>query len=526
MNRNLIWQLIKLRYKLNWAQARTSSGKVVLMLIGYTFVAGMVLLFLILGGASGAASAKLADNGGLIIRGLLGLLFGAGIIAGIMFGVGPRAVFADNVLRRYPLNAKQRFVARHLIGLFDPTWPLLLSGALGLVISLAIAGRKSIIIGLPVALLIIVVDYLIVAALLSFIDRVMQRRNGAAIVYAVIFLPFSLSGIILPRLLDPRHPARYAVVDKILQMLPPGAASNALIASDAWLVALNLLVLLFWAALLISILALVEQRAAGSQSRGSAKVILTSGYDRVVKLFGPRYGPFAAKSLRYYFRSNQVRLGFITVPVMVLMGPFLGRNGGGGFLMTLAMFAFVGVGSNSAITTNQFGYDGAGIRRYALLPISFAEALRAGSLVGIFMGCVAIIPSIFLYTMLFVHPFDPRRVIVLVLSSLAGLLLFSGLAIFTSVLSPWPADLVKVMGNKPPVVTQFVIAGWFMVFFPAAMVLGQFIELSDILANWWVFLAFLLVALAFYIMSVKAGSKLAIERREKIIETIAATNYN
>src|SRR5882724_3318050 len=162
MNKNLIWQLIKLRYKLNWAQARTSSGKVVLMLIGYPFLAGMVILFLVLGGASGAASAKLAENGGLIIRGLLGLLFGTGIVTGIMFGVGPRAVFADNVLRRYPLNAKQRFIARHLIGMFDPIWPLLLSGAVGLVISLAIQGRKSIIIGFPVAFRLIIVDYLAV----------------------------------------------------------------------------------------------------------------------------------------------------------------------------------------------------------------------------------------------------------------------------------------------------------------------------------------------------------------------------
>jgi len=308
-------------------------------------------------------------------------------------------------------------------------------------------------------------------------------------------------------------------------MLPPGAAGNVLITDDLSVIVLNLAILLFWCGLLVSILALVEQRTATSQSRGSSKVKLASGYDRVVRLFGPRYGPFAAKSLRYYLRSNQVRLSFLTVPVMVLMGPFIGRTGGG-FLITLAMFAFVGVGSNSAITTNQFGYDGAGIRRYAILPISFAEALRAGSLVGIFMGCIAIVPSILLYTTLFIHPFDPRKLLILVLSSLAGLLMFNGVAIFTSVLSPWPADLVKVMGNKPPLGTQLVIAGWFIVVFPIAMILGQIIPLSDILSHWWIFLVLLLMALAFYIISVDSGSKMVMKRREKIIETIAAANYN
>src|SRR5262249_49298590 len=153
-------------------------------------------------------------------------------------------------------------------------------------------------------------------------------------------------------------PERYQMIDKFLRMLPPGAAANVLLTDDLFTIGLNLAVLLLWCGLLISILALVEQRAAVSLSRGSAKVKLTSGYDRIVKLFGPRYGPFAAKSLRYYLRSNQVRLSFITVPLLVLMGPFMSRTssrgGGAGFLLTLAMFAFVGVGSNSAITTNQF----------------------------------------------------------------------------------------------------------------------------------------------------------------------------
>jgi len=64
------------------------------------------------------------------------------------------------------------------------------------------------------------------------------------------------------------------------------------------------------------------------------------------------------------------------------------------------------------------------------------------------------------------------------------------------------------------------------VVFPLVMILGTFIGLADILSHWWLFLVLLLMALALYIIAIDLGSKLVIKRREKIIATIAAANYN
>src|SRR5204863_2553750 len=131
-------------------------------------------------------------------------------------------------------------------------------------------------------------------------------------------------------------------------------------------------------------------------TKSTAKVSFASRYDKIADLFGPTYAPFAAKSLRYYLRSSQVRLSFVTVLMTVFMGRFIGHTAGGSFFMTMSLFAFVGFGTNSAITSNQFGYDGPGIRRYVLLPVSFSQALRAGSYVGLFVGSIAILPALIL----------------------------------------------------------------------------------------------------------------------------------
>jgi hypothetical protein len=41
------------------------------------------------------------------------------------------AVFSEAELRRYPLRARERFVARHFLGIVDPFWILVLNAEVG-----------------------------------------------------------------------------------------------------------------------------------------------------------------------------------------------------------------------------------------------------------------------------------------------------------------------------------------------------------------------------------------------------------
>src|SRR5262249_49692690 len=155
------------------------------------------------------------------------------------------------------------------------------------------------------------------------------------------------------------------------------SAAAAMTGHVALVVLLNLLILVAWCVALSGFLGLMELRETNISTTGkAAKASFTSKYDSVARLFGAKYAQMAAKSLRYYLRSNQIRMSFITFLMVVFMGPLMGRGPGGSFFMTMSLFSFVGFSTSSAITSNQFGYDGPGIRRYVLMPVSFGRVLR------------------------------------------------------------------------------------------------------------------------------------------------------
>ncbi|HZS44549.1 MAG TPA: hypothetical protein VFC63_05560 [Blastocatellia bacterium] len=517
-----LWQLVKLRYKLIWAQARSSNGRAIFILIACCLFIGAVIVSLLLGILGGAAIGALGARAGQIVRGMLAVLFGLGIMTGVLLGVGPRPAFADSVLRRYPLNSRQRFISRHLTGLLDPAWPLLAAVAIGLVISLSFAGVTPIYVAFPAVVIMIIAAYLLVATIFTFMDILLRKRGGAAIVGILLILPISFSGVILPWLLNSHHPGRYAAFDKFLKVTPPGTAAAAMLDNDPVNILLNLFILIAWCGILSCFLGLMEMREANiSTSSAAVKANFSSPYDRIASLFGPKYAQFAGKSLRYYLRSNQIRLSFVTFLMVVFMGPLMGRGPAGGFFMTMALFTFVGFSSSSAITSNQFGYDGPGIRRYVLLPVSFGTALRAGSFVALFVGFLAIFPALVLFTILFARPFDMRQPLILLLSAISGLFFFNGLALLTSVYAPWPASLQKVVGNKPPLITQLLLMVPMITAISFGPSIGFFVKVSVLLDNWWAMFVPVLIGFAVYFISLKLMTTALEKRREKIVQTIA-----
>src|SRR5215470_4493684 len=120
MNRdflNRFWALVRLRYKLLWANARTGNGKLALLFALY-LIGGLFTLFLALGGLGlGAALSTIGqEQAQYVARWILTGLFINGVGLSLLFGVGPRAVFSEAVLRRYPLDARERFFVRQVIG--------------------------------------------------------------------------------------------------------------------------------------------------------------------------------------------------------------------------------------------------------------------------------------------------------------------------------------------------------------------------------------------------------------------------
>jgi len=65
---------------------------------------------------------------------VLSALYVQAVVAAVILGFGVNAIFSDAQLRRYPLKARERWAARHFIGILDPFWFLILALELGLVV--------------------------------------------------------------------------------------------------------------------------------------------------------------------------------------------------------------------------------------------------------------------------------------------------------------------------------------------------------------------------------------------------------
>ena len=427
---HLLWALVRLRYRLLWAQARTSGGRIAILLMVYLLVM-LVFLFFSLGGFGAAMVGVKLGRGEAIARGVLTSLFVWGIMISVVFGVGPRAAFSDVVLRRYPLTAIGRLTARHLIGLLDPVWFLLVASAIGLAIGFAVLGAGSVFVGLPAALLFIAVSYLATVLLLSLIDRTMQSGTGATVLSAVAFGLLSFSGLAISWLLNPRHAAWLQAVDR-------------------------------------------------------------------------------------------VRFGLVTAPIFAFLGRMMGHGDPKeNFLMTLALFSFVGFAGTTAIALNQFGYDGAGIRRYAILPAPFAATLRASSFTALLIGGLMIAPTVVLWALVSGVPAEPRMIVMLLSSGVAGLFFFNALGLWTTVLSPKSVDFRSVLGNQLSVGGNIVIIGGFALVFAAAFTLIRRASFETVLAYWWVLPLLAVLCFGFYALMLQFAGKAAEARREPLIETIA-----
>ncbi|MFM8394737.1 MAG: hypothetical protein ACKOB4_12520, partial [Acidobacteriota bacterium] len=286
--------LIGLRYRLIWAQARSSQGMISVLLALYLLGALGALLFAF-GGVGAAIAAIALGQGESICRWMLTSLYANGFGLSLLFGFGARAAFTDGALRRFPFAARQRFLIRHGIGIFDPVWTLLVCGALGLALGMVWLEAGSLVPGLVAAFLFILASYLTTASLLSIVNRLMQTRGGTAILWGGALSIFSLGPLLL-RSLDPaRLRLFWRMVDMVLRWMPPGVAAGLMVGPRRWTMVGRVLLLIAWVVGLAIFLRWIEHRPikSGTESVGidPATVVSADLIAHVAALFGRRYGP-------------------------------------------------------------------------------------------------------------------------------------------------------------------------------------------------------------------------------------------
>jgi hypothetical protein len=450
------------------------------------------------------------------------------VLAANILGFGMSAIFAETELRRYPLTAADRRIARHLTGILDPFWFVFLALELGLMVGLYVMGAGSFWFGLIAVLLLCAASYLLARVVGLFIDQMMQRKGGAPVLTVLIITLAMLPSALAP-LID-KNPAMVAALTRRLQYTPPFGAAAAMIHPDLT-GAYGLATIVFWIVALAALLVWLENRPPQRQVAASVKVEWDSPFDRIGALFGPQMATLLGHWLRFYTRNSRTRtfcmislplLGFLTFsmshPAELRMGPyslFVAALG------TFPMLTFLGV---SRISANQFGYVGGAFRRYFLLPIDPGVTLRAASYAGVAIGASMLPIALVAFTIFAPYPFDARMLLMLLCSGITGLFLLHGLGVWVTLFNPRKGDYKSNFGNDLSLGGNILLIGGMML----AMLLPRLTyRLQPALVSpesWRMWVPLPLLAFVFYRLTLKsAGPEFSI-RREKLLAVVEGRN--
>ena len=524
MDAAMLTHLLALRYRLIWAQARTGSGKLLLLLVGWLF--GMLFMaFATLGGFGAAQTAIEMGQADRVAPIVLGGVFLVAILSSAVMGIHVEPAFADASLRRYPLSPSERFVARQATAALGPLWLFVLALYLGVGAGLSLYSVGRAWLALPAAFLLMISNYLLARLLLEWLSRVLQTRIGSL---ALLVLGV-LIGLLVPALISPSTPGRDAVLvwlTRALPYTPPGAAAAAMAGHQVTTSLTGFAGLLAWAAGLAVALVASERLPPVSRAVAGAPIRWDDPYDRISRLFGPQLGPLVGKTMRYYVRSPHLRFNYpIFIPMLMLLVWHGTRNVADNptavFVVILGVFSCLGF-VTTGMSLNVFGFDGPGFRRYFLLPVAPSKVLLAASLVAILPGLSLTPIALLLWLLYGPGQTDLPMVAMLVSSAVGGTLLYQALGLWSSLLGPRSSPLkvtfgktLSLAGNAVMMVSIFWMVFWMTIGPRVAARFG-----STLMRHWWIVPLFAAVAAAFFVATVAAGSVVLVRRRERMLSQI------
>ena len=521
MNLELIGNLIRLRYKLLWANTRTRNGKIALFFAGYLLLV-MVVALLAAGGLGAGMAAVRSGHGTPLAGALLTGIFLQGLLASVVLGFGMTVVFSETELRRYPLKARERRLTRHFIGIADPFWILFFALDLGLAFGLYLFGAGSFWYGLLAVLLLFVCNYMGARVLAMLVERLTSKRFGSMVMLgALMTLGF------LPALLGPvlqKNKALAAEVIRLWWTTPPAAAGVAMTHTDlSVLSAFGVIAL--WAVALIAVLVALERWPRKTAVAQSAKIVWEDRMDRLAAVFGPRTGPLVAHWMRFYFRNNRFRTIYpLALPLTAFLLFFFTRQARGGgpfsggpFPVVLGVFGILGFVGTGQFAVNQLGYLGGGFRRFLLLPTDPAAAFRAGSFMFICLAGALILPGAILFAVFAPIPTSAAMLAMLVGFSLTSLFLVHGVALWTSLLSPRRGKYAQSFSNDLSFAGNIVIIGGMAVLLFGPRGLAKIWPEAVSPLYWWATPLLALAAAGFYFASLRSASTLFRLRREQLM---------
>jgi hypothetical protein len=485
----------------------------------------MLIALLASGGFGAALVAVRTGKAESVAQAVLSGLYVQAVVAAVILGFGVNANFSEAQLRRYPLKARERWTARHFIGILDPFWFLILALELGLVVGLYVFSAASFWLGLVAVLLLFVSNYLLARVVALLLERLMERKFGAAVLLGAIACLGFLPAILQPVLKG--HRGVGAAFLHVLAYTPPFAAAATMIRTD--LAAFSGLLLQVWwlVGLAAAVVALERRPSQRPRAAQTTTISWHTPYERLAAFFGPRLGPLMAHWLRFYLRLNRFRTIYVlALPMAAIMIFAMGRQMGtivharSPFAWALTAFAILGCMGTAQFSVNQFGYVAGGFRRFLLLPVQPAAVLRAGSYTFMLMNSALIVAGTLLFVLFSPFPFDARMLVMLVGAAVTSLFMFLGLGLWATLFGPRCCDYYSNFGNDLSAAGNTVLIGGMLVVLAAPRALLITCPAALAPDKWWMTIPMVLLAAAFYFSSLQRAGEMLLARREKLLAIV------
>jgi hypothetical protein len=524
-NLRILQLLVRMRYKLLWAQARTGPGKAAMFFAIY--LVGLIVFALVTLGFFGTGVAT-AQSGRVVIltQGMLGSFFVSGLTVSLLVGVGPSAAFADNVLRRYPLSNRWRFAAQHLIGVLDPVWLLIGGSLLGLAVGFRWMRVCPLLVSLPVFAVFLAATYLCAAIVALIVRKLLQYRTAGLILTVVGVLAILVVVLLATTAVTSENVGQIWPLANVLIASTPARAAAWVVGGPSLLSRVAAATILLSWVLAGAIGLRIAERFELAMPAASAEMPEGEDYyEALALLFPARLRPLVAKSLRYHLRCNRVRYSLVMTAPILLFISLIGNQPGSDKGTLLLAFMFVaGFFATMVMAVNYFGWDAAGMRRYPLLPIPLPEVLKAHSYSSMLLGLVDAIGTMIVGIVVLRLHLSARAYLFLAFDILAGLFFLHAVALWIVVWAPKRADFSLMMGNVVSLPAKLLMIASIM---PLIFINTGWGPSVDVVVGYWRWAAAgMLIAVLAYWLSLKLTGHLLVERREILIEKLAGAASN
>ena len=506
---------MRLRYSLQWAQIRRSTGRI----LWFAFVQGLMALAAVLFAIFGLGSLIVAvrlGRGESMAQIVLAVVYVNALLSSVVFGYGLNQAFSDRSLRRYPFSFRQRFIIRHLLGLFEPLWLVTAAGYLGAAAGATLLGAAPIWVTVPTAAILMTSNYLAARLILGVGSYLLETTVGSLLLVAstqFLFMMPMASQFLL------RDPGRRARVIYALGFTPPLTAGSLLTGAGRLS---DTVTLLGWCAVTVTIVVLLDRRPEVTRSAGGAQASWHGPLDRIAAFFPGEWAPLVARALRFYLRNQQVRLSLLTMFLFLTVWPQFSRvsagNEEGLFEMTVLMSALLG-SATSALSNNPFGFEGSGARRLLLAPTPALTLLGASNVASMLVCALYIVVVTGLWMAFASWGADPRMPLMLMTHALTGMFVFHAIAVWSSVVAPARGDYFEKFRRQASGGSQMLV--WlFLVFVGVSFFVRRLLLPGPLVGYWWLSMLVMCIAAGVFAGSLWMTAGVLPRRRERLLSII------